>query len=159
MKKIIGFLLVALIGTVSPNCYAEGEVESLSPELRLLIKQEMLAIQEGMKQIVPAFASGDLEQVADIAGQISKSYILKQKITDTQKHELHKKLSKDFLLKDQQFHKYAGMLEHVSKESHTELVGFYYSKLMESCIGCHSEYAKHRFPIFANESVKKGHHH
>ena len=72
---------------------------------------------------------------------------------------VHEKLSKDFLLKDQQFHKYAGMLEHVSKESHTELVGFYYSKLMESCIGCHSEHAKHRFPIFTNESEKKGHHH
>lgn len=159
MKKIIGALLVVLIGTASLNCLAEGEVESLSPELRLLLKQEMLAIQDGMKQILPAFASGDLEQVSDIAGRISKSYILKQKITNTQKHELHEKLSNDFLLKDQQFHKYAGMLEHVSKESHTELVGFYYSKLMESCIGCHSKHAKHRFPLFTNEPAKKGHHH
>ena len=159
MNKIIGTLLVALIGAVSLNCYSESEVESLSPELRVLLKQEMLAIQDGMKQIVPAFASGDLEQVSDIAGKISKSYILKQKITDTQMHELHEKLSKDFVLKDQQFHKYAGMLEHVSKENHTELVGFYYSKLLESCIGCHSEYASHRFPIFTNESAKKEHHH
>ena len=129
MNKIIGTLLVALIGTVSLNCYSENEVESLSPELRLLLKQEMLAIQDGMEKIVPAFASGDLEQVSDIAGRISKSYILKQKITDTQKHELHEKLSKDFLLKDQQFHKYAGMLEHVSKESHTELVGLTFPQL------------------------------
>lgn len=159
MKKIIVSLLVALIGTVSLNCYAEGEVESLSPELRLLLKQEMLAIQDGMKQILPAFASGDLELVSNISGRISRSYILKQKITDTQKHELHEKLSKDFLLKDKKFHHYAGMLAHVSKERHTELVGFYYSKLMESCIGCHSEHAKHRFPIFANESAQKGHHH
>ncbi|MFT6098376.1 MAG: hypothetical protein ACJAYF_000912 [Arenicella sp.] len=159
MKKIITVLLVASIGAVSLNCFAEGEVESLSPELRLLLKQEMLAIQDGMKQIVPAFASGDLEQVSDIAGLISKSYILKQKITDTQKHELHEKLPEDFLLKDQQFHKVAGMLEHVSKENHTELVGFYYSKLMESCISCHSEHAKHRFPVFTNEPAKADHHH
>ncbi|MGK0247573.1 MAG: hypothetical protein ACI910_000296 [Oleispira sp.] len=159
MKKIIGTLLVTLIGSTSLNCYSEDGVESLSPELRLLLKQEMMAIQDGMQKMVPAFVSGDLEQVSEIAGKISKSYILKQKITKSQKHELHKKLSKEFILKDQKFHKYAGMLEHVSKENHTELVGFYYSRMLESCIGCHSEHARHRFPSFTNVPVKKEHHH
>lgn len=159
MNKIIGALLVVLIGVLSTNCYSESEVESLSPELRALLKQEMLALQEGMKNIVPAFASGDLNTVSDIAGTIKRSYILKQKITDSQKHELHEKLSKEFIQKDQQFHKYAGMLEHVSKERHIELVGFYYSKLLESCIGCHSEYASSRFPSLTNESAKEEHHH
>jgi hypothetical protein len=159
MKKIIGTLLVALIGTVSANCYSESGVESLSPELRVLLKQEMLAIQDGMKNIVPAFASGNLKEVSDIAGKINRSFILKQKITDSQKHELHKKLSKGFILKDEQFHQYAGMLEHVSKERHIELVGFYYSKLLESCIGCHSEYANFRFPSLNNEPAKEEHHH
>ena len=159
MKKIIATLLVALMGAVSPNCYSENEAESLSPELRFLLKQEMLAIQEGMINIVPAFASGDLEEVANIAGGINRSFILKQKITDAQKHELHEKLSKDFIIKDQKFHEYAGMLEHVSKEGHTELVGFYYSKLLESCLGCHSEHASHRFPIFTKEPAKKEHLH
>lgn len=159
MKKIMGSLFFTLIVSASLNCLAESEVENLSPELRSLLKQEMLAIQDGMTEILAAFASGDLHQVSDIAGRINKSYILKQKITDTQKHELHEKLSEDFLLKDQQFHKYAGMLEHVSDESHTELVGFYYSKLMDSCIGCHSAHAKHRFPNFTSEPEDKGHHH
>jgi hypothetical protein len=159
MKKIISILLVALVGAVSSTCYSESEVESLSPELRALLMQEMLALQEGMKNIVPAFASGDLEEVSDIAGKINRSFILKQKITDSQKHELHKKLSKGFILKDEQFHQYAGMLEHVSKERHIELVGFYYSKLLESCIGCHSEYASHRFPGLSNESANEKHHH
>lgn len=159
MNKIIGTLLVVLIGAISPYGYSESKVESLSPKLRALLKQEMLAIQEGMENIVPAFASGDLEEVSDIAGKINRSFILKQKITDSQKHELHEKLSKGFILKDQQFHKYAGMLEHVSKENHTELVGFYYSKLLESCVGCHSEHAGHRFPIFTNEAAKEERHH
>ena len=159
MNKIFGILLVALIATVSSNCYSESEVESLSPELRALLKQEMLAIQEGMKNIVPAFASGNFSEVSEIAGAINRSFILKQKITDTQKHELHEKLPKGFIQKDQQFHKYAGMLEHVSKENHTELIGFYYSKLLESCVGCHIEYAYHRFPTFINKAAKKEHHH
>ena len=159
MNKIIGILLITLIGTVSSSCYSASEVASLSPELRALLKQEMLAIQDGMKNIVPAFASGNLEEVSVLAGKINRSFILKQKITDSQKHELHEKLPKGFILKDQQFHKYAGMLEHVSKERHIELVGFYYSKLLESCVGCHSKHASQRFPIFTKESVMEDHHH
>jgi hypothetical protein len=157
MKKIMGIVLVALIGAVSLNCYAQNEVQSLSPELRALLKQEMLSIQDGMQKIVPAFASGNLQEVSDIAAKINNSFILKQKITTVQKHELHEKLPKGFILKDQQFHQYAAMLEHVSNKSHTELVGFYYSKLLESCVGCHSEYASHRFSAFTNESVKEDH--
>lgn len=159
MRKIFGRLFFVLIGVVSLNCYAESNVENLSPELRLLLKQEMLAIQEGMKDIIPAFSSGNFKEVSDIAGKINKSYILKQNITDSQKHELHEKLSKEFIQKDQQFHNYAGMLEHVSKEGHTELVGFYYSRLLESCVGCHSAHAAGRFPLFSHEPVKSQHHH
>ena len=159
MKKIIAMLLVTLTGAVSSDAYSESEVESLSPELRILLQQEMLAIQQGMQTIVPAFASGNLAEVSDVAGKISRSFILKQRITDAQKHELHAKLSTGFILKDQQFHKYAGMLERVSKEGHTELVSFYYSKLLESCAACHSEHANHRFPVFSHQSAKDGHHH
>jgi hypothetical protein len=159
MKIIINIMLATLMGAISPISYSQNEVESLSPELRTLLKQEMLAIQEGMKNMVPAFVSGDLKDVSEIAGKIKKSFILKQKISDAQKHELHKKLSKDFIRKDQKFHKYAGMLEHVSKENHTELVSFYYSKLLESCIGCHSEHASHRFPMLSTKPPQNDHHH
>lgn len=159
MNKIIITLLVALSVTVSTACYSENSVESLSPELRALLTQEMLAIQGGMQGIVTAFAAGNMSEVADIAGAINKSYILKQKLTDAQKHELHKKLPKGFIDKDLQFHKYAGMLEHVSNNNHTELVSFYYSKLLESCVGCHSQYAKHNFPAFITKPEEKAHHH
>lgn len=159
MKQLFGTLFIALLAAVSSNGYAESDVENLSPELRALLKKEMLAIQEGMQNIVPAFAAGDLAQVADIAGKISGSFILQQNITDAQKHELHTRLSEEFVHKDQQFHEYAGMLEHVSQENHTELVGFYYSRLLESCVDCHSEHATHRFPNFTKESPGKEHHH
>ncbi|UZE94986.1 hypothetical protein [Alkalimarinus alittae] len=159
MTKAISSALIALLIAISPNSYSASGVESLSPELRALLKQEMLAIQVGMKNIVPAFASGDLNAVSEIAGKINNSFILKQKITESQKHELHEKLPLGFIQKDQQFHKYAGMLEHVSHKKHIELVGFYYSRMLESCIGCHSEYAKHKFPNLSDEPKKVEHHH
>ena len=75
INKIIAALLIVMIAMVSSKSYSAGGVESLSPELRELLKQEMLALQEGMKNIVPAFASGDLGKVSEIAGKMNKSFI------------------------------------------------------------------------------------
>ncbi len=159
MNRMIFTLLMVFVSSISINSYADKSIEQLSPELRVLLKQEMLAVQEGMQKMVPAFVSGNYKEVSEVAGKIKNSFIMKQKITSEQKHELHKKLPKDFIVKDKQFHKYAGMLQHVSEEGHTELVSFYYSKLLDSCVGCHSVHAKHRFPLFRNAVEKSGHHH
>lgn len=160
MKKYLKALLVGLIFCVfTTNSYSEGGVESLSPELRSLLSKEMGAIQEGMKGIIPAYAAGDLSEVAEIAGKIKNSFILKQQVTKEQKHELHHKLPAAFIQKDQKFHQYAGMLQHVSQEGNMELVGFYYSRLIESCVGCHTEHARHRFPELSGEARTEKHHH
>ncbi len=160
MKKFYAAVVCCLgILLLSANVYSEASIEELSPELRLLLKEEMGAIELGMQNIVTAYIAGNIEEVAEIAGQIQKSYILKQKITQSQKHELHTKLSKTFIAKDQKFHEYAGMLAHVSQENHMELVSFYYLKLLESCLGCHSEHATHRFPSLSGASINDEHKH
>ena len=138
---------------------AGSGVQGLSPELRSLLSKEMLSLQEGMKSILPAYISGDLDEVARIASKIKSSYILKQQITDAQKRELKSKLPISFLQSDQKFHEYAGMLEHVAKENKMELVGFYYSKLSESCVSCHSQYATHRFQGFNKKPSQNSDHH
>ncbi len=143
-----------------PVVQADSSVESLSPELRALLKKEMIALQTGMQSILPAYISGDLDEVAHIAKKAKNSFILKQKITEDQKQELKTKLPESFIKMDAKFHKYAGMLEHVAEKKNTELVGFYYSKLTESCVSCHTEYAKHRFPkLDINTNQSKHHHH
>ena len=141
------------------NAYSESGVESLSPELRALLKQEMVAIEQGMKGIIPAYVAGDYPEVAKIAGQIKNSYILKQKISKEQKQELHHKLPENFINQDKEFHQYAGRLQHVSQEKRAELVGFYYSKLLESCVNCHSAYAGHRFPGLSSPEQEPGNRH
>ena len=45
MKKTLTGLLLVLLGAISLNSYSESTVESLSPELRALLQQEMQAIQ------------------------------------------------------------------------------------------------------------------
>ncbi len=152
-------LVAVTVFALSLNVKAQPGVEDLSPELRSLLSKEMLALQTGMQSIIPAYVSGDLEEVAHIAKKIKNSFILKQHITGDQKKELGAKLPKAFLKMDHQFHKYAGMLEHVAQEKHTELVGFYFSKLSAACVACHSEYATHKFPKFDMKSKGDKHHH
>lgn len=134
-------------------------VENLSPALRALLKQEMQALQTGMVSAVPALVSGNLAEVAEIARKMEKSYILRQSITREQMHELHSSLPAPFLKQDAAFHYYAGMLAHVADRKKLELVNFYFSKLTESCVNCHSEHAMHKFPGFATNRSENGHDH
>jgi len=152
-------LTIALTAALTTNIsYAEG-TQSLSPDLRSLLNKEMQALQSGMQALIPAYVAGDMVKIAAIAKNMKESYILKQSITNKQKHELMEKLPKAFLHLDKQFHQRAGMLEHVAQERHSELVGFYYGKLLESCVGCHSQHASHRFTALKKPADDHGHHH
>ena len=160
MKRYLQSFVVAItLLTGSFLSYADSSVETLSPELRTLLSKEMRALQEGMRTIISAYISGDLEKIVQVAHKMKNSYILKQSITPDQKHELMTKLPKAFLQRDQKFHEYAGMLAHVAEEKHLELVGFYYSKLTESCVSCHSDYAGHQFPDFLIKPSHESDHH
>lgn len=141
------------------NNKTQSEIESLSPKLRDVLSKEMLALQDGMKAIIPAYISADWHEIATIAMQMKNSYIMKQKLTDEQMHELHSKLSPLFIEQDQEFHYLAGMLAHAAEKKKPELVGFYFYKLGESCVGCHARFATHKFPAFKKEASADEHHH
>jgi hypothetical protein len=150
-------MLVSGMSAFADDSRTKG-VESLSPETRSLLREEMLEIQSGMMSVIAAYASGDLEEIASIAKSIEDSYILRQKMSRQQMHELHQKLPSAFVQLDQQFHVYAGSLADAATSSNGELVVFYYSKLVESCSACHSKHAKHRFPAFRERNEKDAHH-
>ena len=158
MKIIIHVALLSLF--IPALSYAENEhlhkesthvsgVEALSPGLRDLLNKEMQALQSGMMSIIPAYISGNWSEIADTAGKIQRSYILKQNLTDNQAEELHSLLPDAFIEKDLRFHYLAGMLEHVAKNENAELINFYFSKMNESCVECHSRYASHKFPALS----------
>jgi cytochrome c556 len=161
--KIVKILSTLILFGSFSFAYAESEneknIESLSPELRVLLQKEMQAIEEAMGEILTANASGDLKQIASLGKQIKESFILKKSLTKSQKHELHTLLPEGFIKKDQEFHYNAGMLEHVAENKKVELVGFYYSKLFEACSSCHQDFAKHRFPIFNVTKQNNKHEH
>ena len=121
-------------------------VEMLSLDLRNLLSKEMLALQSGMMSIIPAYISGNWEEIETTAEKMKSSYILKQSLTESQMKELNSVLPDEFIKKDQRFHYLAGMLEHAAKNEKPELVNFYFSEMNESCVDCHAAFATHKFP-------------
>jgi len=133
-------------------------VEALSHDLRNLISREMQALQSGMMSIIPAYISGNWNEIETTAGKIKSSYILKQSLTESQVKELHSVLPHEFIEKDQRFHYLAGMLEHAAKSKKPELINFYFSEMNESCVSCHSKFATHKFPSLTKK-IKDQHGH
>jgi hypothetical protein len=168
MNYLVGIALVTILlpvmsyGEEKPNHNEHQKasaVESLSPDLRDLLSREMEALQDGMMSVIPAYSSGNWDEIANTAEQMNKSYIMKQKLTESQIKELHVVLPQAFIEKDQRFHYLAGMLEHVAKERKVELINFYFSEMNESCVSCHIKYATNRFPALLPREDKEKHIH
>jgi len=155
LKRLI--LLVMLIPAISNGEERQNHsmsnmhsgINSLSPDLRNLLSEEMRQLERGMTEIFPLYISGDWAAIEPIASKIENSYVLKQNLSEEQVHELHSKLPAGFIELDQRFHYLAGMLEHAAKMEKPELIGFYYSKMGETCVSCHRQHAKKRFPKLA----------
>ena len=152
MTKIRTALLALPVAAVALIAAAEkpaDPAESLSPELRQLLVQEMQLIDAGMGKLASAISEGDWKAVESIAGKIQRSFILKQKLTDAQLHELHEKLPAGFVRMDVRFHETAGKLAATAHRRDAELSTFYYSRLLDGCVSCHTAFAPGRFPGLA----------
>ena len=134
-------------------------VQALSADLRILLTQEMQALQQAMTSIVQAYIAGNWQDIANTAKQMKDSYILEQSLTEHQAKELQSTLSSAFIAKDQHFHYLAGMLEHAAKNKKPEMINFYFAEMNESCLACHSEFATHRFPALVPNETAPAHSH
>lgn len=137
----------------------EKGIEMLSPDLRVLLSQEMQALQKGIISMIPELVSGNYEEVAKTATKIQNSFILEQKLTKEQKDELQQRLPAAFVEIDEGFHKDAGMLAEVAKDKNGELANFYFSKMINACTNCHSRFARDRFSAFRDKKEESGHKH
>ncbi|MFA7083102.1 MAG: hypothetical protein WC141_01065 [Arcobacteraceae bacterium] len=134
-------------------------VQTLSSQLRVVLSQEMLAIEKGMKEIMSSLIAGDYQAIEKTAANIKNSYILEQKLTSAQKEELHTKLPQAFIDQDSAFHNDAKMLEHVANSKNHELTHFYFSKMVNACVSCHQTFAQEKFPLFKTLVKENSHTH
>ncbi len=145
-------------GHAQTNTQHASGVSELSDELRILFSQEMIALKKGLVQITEAYITGDWSTIETLALKMEQSYILRQNLSKQQMHQLHSVLSPEFIKQDQKFHYLSGMLNHAAKMEKVEMIGFYLSKMSETCVSCHSQYAVHKFPKFKTEIKTSVHH-
>jgi len=136
-----------------------ASLEQLSPGLRLLLSEEMVALQAGMQSLIPAIIAGDWENIAGLGEKIAGSYILDRKLTQSQADELHHSLPLSFREMDQGFHHDAAMLAHAADSRDRELVTFYLYRMTDACLSCHARFATHRFPGLKLDGVDEVHGH
>ncbi len=145
MKK--SFIAAALLAGSLYAGQTKG-VETLSDGLRGLLSMEMLQIEKGMHKIFSHMVRGEFQQVNKIALNIRDSFILKKRLSKSQKAELRTKLPNSFLELDQSFHETAGDLANAAEFGDKDTVVEYYQKMVGKCVQCHSKFAAHRFENF-----------
>ena len=145
------YLLIFIVVIVSipiRSALAETNTPVLAekPKLRQLLREEMQALKKAVAELSQALPQGEWRSVAETAGQIHESFIFQQKLTAEDRKTLHQTLPKGFIRQDKAFHQQAKKLQQAAESEDPELSLFYYSKMIESCVTCHSQFAAHRFP-------------
>jgi cytochrome c556 len=164
--KIKLLTIFAVIGSLvagSANiCAEEGptsnQVINLSPDLLNLLRAEMREIATGVQGIGLSLAAADWNSIRETSVKIRASYIMEKSLTPAQAGELERALPAQFKQFDAEFHQRADKLGAAAAAHDSELVGFHYSRLIESCTRCHSAYARKRFPGFASPAPKEHEH-
>jgi len=151
-----------LFWVLAEPCLAEerhepGKVE-LSPELSGLLKAEMGELSRGVRTVAVSLASADWEAIEEASGKMHESYIMKRSLTPAMAAELKSKLPEQFKALDAAFHARALKLRDAARNKDVELSAFHFSRLLESCAGCHRKFAGERFPGF-EDSTQGPHEH
>jgi len=146
-------LMLVSACSVAENKHVDQQEQGLTiaADIKALLKQEMIAVEKGMQELVTSISRGKWHKTAAIAKKIQASYILKQSLTKEQMQHLHHSLPEQFIKLDFSFHQYAGMLAHAAEVKNSDVVNFYFYKMNESCMQCHSSYAQERFSGFAKD--------
>lgn len=152
--KYWSLFLMIVIGMLTSVSSVAKEPLNIPDDIRPILKKEMLAVEKGMQELISSIAKGDFEKTAIIGKQIQASYILKQSLTAEQMKHLHHSLPEQFIKQDHDFHQYAGMLAHAAEMKNTDVINFYFYKMNDSCVQCHSRYAQKRFPAFFTQTEK-----
>ncbi|HSH30115.1 MAG TPA: hypothetical protein VK971_09440 [Thiohalobacter sp.] len=144
-------LLLAGAQFAPPAAAADPRLE-LPPKLQQALVDEMIAINEGARALPEAIVRADWERLAETGRRIEQSYILKQRLSEEERRTLVQSLPDSFRYLDRRLHQHAGKLAQAADHRDGELVRFYFSRMLDSCVGCHAVYAKHRFPGYARRN-------
>ncbi len=122
----------------------------ISNKLKRVLASEMKVLQQHMNSLAASVPAGRFTEIAATSEEIGKRDILEKRLSDKERTELNNILPSEYKIFEHELFRAAEMLNKASENNNPQFVSFFYSKLNESCIMCHSIYAKERFPDFKN---------
>ncbi|HEX7037067.1 MAG TPA: hypothetical protein VF210_14925 [Pseudomonadales bacterium] len=157
---LVGSMLLPcgpLLDAAEPETSSSAE-PNLSPDVRELLRSEMREVAAGVQTIAAALPIGGWESVHDTARRIHDSYIMNRALTDAQARELEQALPAQFVALDQALHARALKLAEAAHQHDAEQAAFHFSRMLETCVACHAQFAHGRFPgLEAVEAVEHRH--
>ena len=139
-------LLAGLPAALAGSPQAAAPSLELPPKLQQALVDEMIAVNDGVATLPEAIVKADWERIIETGRMIERSYILNQRLSQAERETLVRSLPTSFKYLDRRLHEHAGKLARAAERRDGELVRFYFSRMLDSCAGCHAVYAKHRFP-------------
>jgi hypothetical protein len=125
---------------------------NISQPVRRLLAAEMNRVQNGINNLAVAMSAGRWEDLTETSRQMANGYIMKQKLTKRQMNEFYRSLPPGYKEIDMEFREAAGKLSDGAEKEDMKLVNSMFCKLNETCVKCHSTYAKKRFPGFKQKT-------
>ncbi len=121
---------------------------NISKKLRRVLSAEMNSVQQAITGLSIAIPAGKWNEIAETAGKMNNGYIMKKRLSKGEMAEFNRAVSEDYQSIDREFHEMTDQLMKAAKSRRGEQVNFYFYRLTETCIQCHAQYAKKRFPDF-----------
>ena len=149
MSRVFGIAFAISLAFQAVAHAADPVGPKLTDRLKKLLVSEMQQVAEATGKLALAIAVGDHATAKQLGIAVRDSFILKKSLTPQDKKDLMSAVSPEFVALDRRFHHLAGKLANAAEMKDIELQGFYYSKMVESCVACHTQFAHDRFPGFA----------
>ena len=152
---VVSIIVLLLITGITYSEVSSTNIEmekiSLSKKLRRILSAEMNAVQHAICNLAIAIPAGKWNDITETANKISKTYILKKKLSSKELNDFYSKVPPGYKEIDDDFYLTAEQLSKSALDRNSEQVSLYFSKLNKTCVTCHSKYARQRFPGFKRQ--------
>lgn len=153
MDRLLVVLAAIASLALAPAAMAELPLvtENLSADTREVLIEEMQAISKSMGRIHTALVTGNHSTVASEAANIEASFVLKKKLSQQQRHEIHERLPQEFIAADKAFHRLAGELARHARAGDSAAERKTFEAMSAACQSCHADFAAKRFAGLVDE--------
>ncbi|MBU1024116.1 hypothetical protein KKB99_07525, partial [bacterium] len=117
------------------------------------IRANMGKCEESLAKIALAIPRGEYDVIVEEIEKIDEKFSIEAAMTVDEYDQYSSMITPEFIFADQNLHMYAGSLKDVAKENHLEDTLFQFGLVLQSCVDCHYEFAKKRFPSLARSKT------